>query len=66
MIPLPDLTHEPAAEDATHDGGEGDLELLVGHDIDYWVEGGVKIACKSKVQIFSVSCFFLRLLHQEI
>ena len=44
MIPLPDLTHEPAAEDATHDGGEGDLELLVGHNIDYWIEGRVKIA----------------------
>ena len=44
MISLPDLTHEPAAEDATHDGGEGDLELLVGHDIDYRVEGRVKIA----------------------
>ena len=45
MISLPDLTHEPAAEDATHDGCEGDLELLVGHNIDYWIEGRVKIAC---------------------
>ena len=44
MISLPDLTHEPAAEDATHDGRERDLELLVGHDIDYRVEGRVKIA----------------------
>ena len=50
MISLPDLTHDTTAEDATHDGGEGNFELLVGHNIDYWIEGRVKIACKSQVK----------------
>ena len=49
VVSLSDLTDHPAAEDATHDGGEGNFELLVGHDVDDWIECWVKIACKSLV-----------------
>ena len=38
VVSLSDLTDHPAAEDATHDGGEGNFELLVGHDVDDWIE----------------------------
>ena len=34
------------AEDAAHDGGEGNFELLVGHHVDDRVESRVKIAWK--------------------
>ena len=33
-----------AAEQPVHDGGEGGLELLVGHHVDDWVQGRVEVA----------------------
>ena len=35
-----------AAEQPVHDGGEGGLELLVGHHVDDWVQGRVEVACR--------------------
>ena len=33
-----------AAEQPVHDGGEGGLELLVGHHVDDGVQGRVEVA----------------------
>ena len=34
-----------AAQQPVHDGGEGGLELLVGHHVDDGVQGRVEVAC---------------------
>ena len=46
VIPLPHVAQGATAEDAAHDGGEGNFELLVGHHVDDRVESRVKIAWK--------------------
>ena len=35
----------PAAHQAAHDAGEGNLELLVCHHVDYRIQRGVEITC---------------------
>ena len=59
----------PAAEQFTDDAGEGNLELLVCHHVDYRIQCGVEITCNDHLFIrknifhgnYIISTIFIKL-----